>query len=171
MRAIFDDIEARAGTWQRVRSLRPVPIARTSTQIDAVPGVPPTVNVNELIESFRLGYRELKDLWTWALPPRTIVDLGKAAASTSGRFHVDDQLWANVVYDFAVAYRLRALARDHLLRSFVPLYLGWFASFVLEVEGLPAHAVDERVDRLSEAFVRQKPSLIARWRWPERLRH
>jgi hypothetical protein len=168
VRAIFDDVEARATTWQRVRGLRPVGHRASATVVESAAA--PAVDTDRLIESFRLGCRELRELWTWVLPPRTIVEIGKAASPGATTFHIDDRLWADVVYDFAVAYRLRALAREHLLRSFVPLYLGWFASFVLDVQGLAGPAVDERVDRLAEAFVKQKPYLIARWRWPERLR-
>jgi hypothetical protein len=168
VRAIFDDVEARAATWQRVRGSRTV--GQSCPSAIAESGAAPTVDVERLVESFRLGYRELKQIWTWVLPPKAIVEIGKAATNTAAQFHLDDTLWADIVYDFAVGYRLRALAREHLLRSFVPLYLGWFASFVLDVYGLTTQAVDERVDRLAAAFARQKPYLIARWRWPERLR-
>ena len=75
-----------------------------------------------------------------------------------------------LVYDFALGYRLRVLARDHLLQSLVPLYLGWLASFVLQVRDLDAGGVDQRVEDLALAFEAQKPYLISRWRWPERLR-
>jgi hypothetical protein len=122
------------------------------------------------MESYRLGYRELRDIWTWVLPPRTIVDLGRLVNSAPAQFTFDDGLWARIVYDFAVAYRLRVLVRDHLLRSLMPLYLGWLASFILQTGECAPAAVDERLERLAEAFEAQKPYLIARWRWPERLR-
>jgi hypothetical protein len=74
------------------------------------------------------------------------------------------------VYDFALGYRLRVLARDHLLRSLVPLYLGWLASFILQVRDVRPEDVDQRVEQLGLAFEVQKPYLISRWRWPERFR-
>jgi hypothetical protein len=52
----------------------------------------------------------------------------------------------------------------------VPLYLGWLASFILQVRDLDAGGVDQRVEDLALAFEAQKPYLISRWRWPERLR-
>jgi hypothetical protein len=87
-----------------------------------------------------------------------------------GSFRLDDALWARIVYDFALGYRLRVLARDHLLRSLVPLYLAWLASFVVEVRDRGDEEVDERIERLAAAFEAQKPYLISKWRWPERLR-
>jgi hypothetical protein len=128
------------------------------------------VDVERLLESLRLGYRELRDIWTWVLPARTIVELRKIANGTPTQFRFDDELWARIVYDFALGYRLRVLPRDHLLRSLAPLYSGWLASFVLQVRDLGTEAADQRVEDLAAAFEAQKPYLISRWRWPERLR-
>jgi hypothetical protein len=166
--ALFDDLEQRAGRWQRTRGSVPV------QQFGASPAfaLPPisSPDVDRLIESYRLGYRELRDIWTWVLPPRTIIDLRRLVDVPSTDFRVDDDLWSRIVYDFAMGYRLRVLPHDHLLRSLVPLYSGWLASFILQVRDLSVDATDERVERLAATFEAQKPYLISRWRWPERLR-
>lgn len=166
--ALFADLEAHVDTWQRRRGSVAVPLFGEPTGDAPVHDV--TLDPERLIESYRLGYRELRDLWTWVLPARTIVELGRLVHAPPARFQLDDDLWARIVYDFALGYRLRALARDHLLRSLVPLYLGWLGSYVLQARDLSAAAVDERLDRLGGAFEAQKSYLIARWRWPERLR-
>ena len=86
------------------------------------------------------------------------------------RFHLDDGLWARIVYDFALGYRLGVLAREHILRSLVPLYLAWLASFIVEVRDRGEDDVEQRLERLCGAFEAEKPYLISKWRWPERLR-
>jgi hypothetical protein len=166
--SLFAELEGRAGRWQRTRSSVPVQLFGTP----AAEGPPraSSVDVHRLIESYRLGYRELRDIWTWVLPPRTIVDLRKLVDGPQAKFRLDDELWARIVYDFALGYRLRVLPRDHLLQSLLPLYSGWLASFIIQVRDLIAEAVEERVEDLAAAFEAQKPYLIARWRWPERLR-
>ena len=68
-----------------------------------------------------------------------------------------------VVYDFAVAYRRRALHRDQLLRSLVPLYLGRTASFVVETADSGVEEVEALVSRLADMFAAQKPYLLRRW--------
>jgi glucosylglycerate synthase len=88
----------------------------------------------------------------------------------AANFKLDDELWARIVYDFALGYRLRVLAREHILRSLVPLYLAWFASFIVEVRDHDEDEVERRLERLCAAFEAQKPYLISKWRWPERLR-
>ena len=122
------------------------------------------------MESFRLGYRELREIWTWVLPPRTIVELRKLTETVPDRFRFDDRLWASIVYDFALGYSLRVMPRDHLLRSLTPLYTGWLASFVLQMRSASLAQIEERVEQVCLGFESEKRYLISRWRWPERLR-
>jgi glucosylglycerate synthase len=166
--SLFIDLESRAGRWQRTRGSVPVQQFGAPPPTAPMPGS--SVDVERLIESYRLGYRELRDIWTWVLPPRTLLDLQKLTDRPLAQFRFEDELWARLVYDFALGYRLRVLARDHLLQSLVPLYLGWLASFILQVRDLGADAIDRRVEDLAVTFEAQKPYLISRWRWPERLR-
>jgi hypothetical protein len=165
--ALFVEMERRAERWQRARGSVALPIMGTRT---AAPVQPVEIDAERLIEQFRLGYRELRDIWTWVLPPRTILDLRKLADGPASSFRLDHELWAKIVYDVAVAFRLRAIARDHLLQSVVPLYLGWFASFVIQARGWDADQVDRYLEELATAFEAQKPYLISKWRWPERRR-
>ena len=131
---------------------------------------PPEVDAGALAESFRLGYRELQNVWAEVLPPLAILQWRRVAALPAETFRVDDALWARTVYDFAMGHRLRVMARDALLRSLTPLYLGWLASFVLELRHLPAAEADARIERLCIVFEAEKPYLISQWRWPERFK-
>lgn len=165
--ALFADLETHAEVWQRVRGSVAIPVFGTVPAIG--PGAPP-LNVDGLIDSFRLGYRELREIWTWVLPPRTIVELRKLTETVPERFRFDDRLWASIVYDFALGYSLRVMPRDHLLRSLTPLYTGWVASFVLQMGSASLERIEERVEQLCRGFESEKRHLISRWRWPERLR-
>jgi hypothetical protein len=165
--ALFADVERRVDLWQRVRGSSAIPAFGA--------GAPPgpdgqPVNVDGLIDAFRLGYRELREIWTFVLPPRTIVDLRALTEGPADRFRFDDRLWADTIYDFALGYALRVMPRDHLLRSLTPLYSGWLASFVLEMQGAAPEEIDARIDRMCTGFEAEKRHLISRWRWPERLR-
>jgi glucosylglycerate synthase len=165
--ACFADLERRADVWQRVRVSAAVPAfdAPAPAASDA-----PPLDVEGLMESFRLGYRELREIWTFVLPPRTIVELRKLTQAPGDRFRVDDRLWAGIVYDFALGYTFRVLPHDHLLRSLTPLYTGWLASFVLEMTGAAQAEIDARVEQVCLAFELEKRYLISRWRWPHRFR-
>jgi hypothetical protein len=84
------------------------------------------------------------------------------------KFSFPDDVWVRVVYDFAVAHHTRALNRDHLLRALAPLYLGWVASFIIQMQTADAAAVEARIDDLCVRYEKEKPYLISRWRWPDR---
>ena len=165
--ALFTEVEYLADVWQRVRGSVEVPIVGAAPEVSSEG---PPLNLEALRRSFRLGYRELREIWTWVLPPRTIVELRKLAEAPADRFEFDDRFWATIIYDFAFGYSLRVMPRDHLLRSLTPLYSGWLASFARQMQRATVAAVDERVERLCLAFEAEKRYLISRWRWPERLR-
>jgi glycosyltransferase involved in cell wall biosynthesis len=165
--ALFADLEQRVDIWQRVRGSITVPVFGS---LPAVEPSAPSLNVDELVQAFRLGYRELREIWTWVLPPRTLVELRKLTETASDRFRFDDRLWASIVYDFALGDSLQVMPRDHLRRSLTPLYSGWLASFVLQMRGATPTGIEERVEQVCMGFESEKRYLISRWRWPERLR-
>jgi hypothetical protein len=163
---LFADLDDRVEDWQRARGVT------TAGQCGPIPpgeSEPPSINLDRLIESFRLGYRELREIWTWVLPPRTLVELRKLASAPADAFRFDDELWAGIIYDFAFGYCFHVMPRDHLLRSLTPLYAGWMGSFVAQAEGSPDAAL-ARLDQVALAFETQKRHLISRWRWPEKIR-
>jgi glycosyltransferase involved in cell wall biosynthesis len=164
--SLFAELERRVEFWQRVRSSADVPVCGDIAHV-AVDG--PPLDAAALADSFSLGYRELRDVWASVLPPAAIVAL-KKLAERSTILRLDDRLWARIVYDFALGYRLRTLPRDHLLRALTPLYLGWLASFILQVPSADPDETDRRVEEVCLAFEAEKPYLIARWRWPEQFR-
>jgi hypothetical protein len=110
----------------------------------------------------------LQDLWSAVLPPATLVELKRLASLAPADFRLPDELWARIIYDFALAHRQRVMNRDHLLRAMTPLYLAWVASYAPQVEGAAPTAVEQRLERLGTAFEAQKPYLVSRWRWPDR---
>jgi glucosylglycerate synthase len=164
---LFLDIERDAPFWQHIRSSEAIPAYG-----DHLPLVEEEENVafdlRRLLEPFQLGFRNLREIWALVLPPGALLELSKAHRLPPEQFRIPDELWARIVYDFALAYRLRTIGRDHLLRAMTPLYLGWVASYALEVESLEAAAVQKRLERLCAAYENGKPYLLSRWRWPDR---
>jgi hypothetical protein len=121
-----------------------------------------------MIESFQLGYGNLGEVWGIVLPPTTLFELGKLARLPADRFRMPDDLWARIVYDFALGHHHSAISPDHLLRAMTPLYLAWVASYGLEMETASPEHARQRLDRLAQAYEAGKPYLLSRWRWPDR---
>lgn len=162
---VFNDVERNAAFWQRIRGSKPVPWFGTPEPLSGEPG---TVDAQRMMESFQLGIQNLKDVWSSVLPPTSLFELQKLARSPVAQFRMPDSLWASIVYDFVLGYHLRTISRDHLLRSMTPLYLGWIASYAIEMETAGPVELESRLERLAAAFESRKPYFLSRWRWPDR---
>jgi len=159
--SLFADIEAKAAIWQRPR--RP-PAMHAD---DSPPSAPvSSSDVAKMVEAFRLGNANLQEIWTQVLPPHSLVMLKRFSAVEPSSFRMPENLWARIVFDFLIAYRLRHVNRGHLLGALIPLYLGWVASHInLTASGV---ASERHIEAVASAFEADKPYLVARWRWPDR---
>jgi hypothetical protein len=84
----------------------------------------------------------------------------------SAAFSMPDGLWARIVFDFLIAYRLRTINRGHLLGALIPLYLAWVASHInITAAGTNP---ERHIEAVAAAFEADKPYLVSRWRWPDR---
>ncbi|MCL2660461.1 MAG: hypothetical protein FWD64_08100 [Acidobacteriaceae bacterium] len=158
--ALFADIEAKATFWQRLRSTTPVQTTTHEAASDNLPDVAP------MLDSFHLAYNNLHDLWAIVLPPQSLVDLKRLTALSADNFRMPDSLWARIIYDFALAYRLRSIHRGHLLGALTPLYLAWVASHLKLIRD--GTAAEQHIEQLAQVFEADKPYLVSRWRWPDR---
>ena len=162
---LFTDMEDNAAFWQRVRGSHDVP---TFGNAEVASGATDTVDVRRMIEAFELGVRNLREIWSLVLPPVTLMEVKKLSRLTPDKFHMPDTLWARIIYDFALAHRLRNIHRAHLFGALTPLYLGWVASYAVEVNAAGIAMAEERVEQLARAYEAEKPYLLSRWRWPDR---
>ena len=127
---------------------------------------PVAVNVDRMLGIFRTACHDLAEIWSLALTPGTlgaVQALGAAPVLPAG-FHLEDELWTRIIFEFASAYNRSKLERGHLLRSLTPLYLARVASFVIDTKEMDAAAVEERIERLCLTFENRKPYLAAQWR-------
>jgi hypothetical protein len=127
---------------------------------------PVAVNTGRMLETFRRGATDLAEIWTMALETDTfgaVRKLAEQSTSGAGSFHLEDELWARIVSEFACAHHDLPLERSHLLRSLTPLYLARVASFVIETKELDAIQVEGKIEHLCLCFEEIKPRLISRW--------
>jgi len=159
--SLFADIDAKAAFWQRPRQLPPahslVPQA-SSTDGNA--------DIGPMLDAFRLAYTNLQEIWSLVLPPNSLLQLKRLSVTEAAAFRLPESLWARIVFDFLVAYRLRTINRGHLLGALIPLYLAWVAGHVNVV----ASGIDpeRHIEAVAAAFEADKPYLVSRWRWPDR---
>jgi hypothetical protein len=157
--AAFTVMERHGDLWLEVRGSEPIPAVGEPIP----PGVEPmTVDVELMQEAFRQGARDLTSIWELILAPDTLAEV--LALDGEGPLRFPDDLWARVVYDFALGHHYSVVHRDHLLRSLTPLYLGRTAAFVLATRGAGVAATQAQLDGVAAAFERQKGYLVEHWR-------
>ncbi len=162
---LFGEMETHAALWQRIRGSEPVGGAGSPAP---APEDGAAADPRSMLETFQLGFRNLQEIWSMVLPPATLLELKRLSRLSAEQFRMPDDLWVRIIYDFALAHRLRTISRGHLLGALTPLYLGWVAAHVLEIgSAYPAEAA-QRVERLARAYEDGKPYLLSRWRWPDR---
>jgi glucosylglycerate synthase len=158
--SLFADVDAKASFWQRARGTQPTqPIPQTASVAD-------TPDTAPMLDAFRLAYTNLHEIWSLVLPPNSLLGLKKLSVMHPESFRMPDNLWARIVYDFILAYRLRTINRGHLLGALTPLYLAWVASHLTLIH--TGTAPEKHIQDLASAFETDKPYLVSRWRWPDR---
>jgi hypothetical protein len=159
--SFFTDIDAKATFWQRARGTQPArPLTQTSELADGPP------DVTSMLDAFHIAYTNLHEIWSLVLPPNSLLGLKRLSVMPAASFLMPDSLWARIVYDFILAYRLRTINRGHLLGALTPLYLAWVASHLLLIGN--GVAPEKHIEDLAVVFEADKPYLVSRWRWPDR---
>ncbi len=155
---VLASLDRHAAVCRRREGSHAIPLCG---DLPAAPAVATPLPVEAMRESFERGVRELEPLLALALPPEPLEALRAAAAPGSGP--IDDTLWTGVVFALVDTDRRRALARAHIARAIVPLYLGRAASFLTGATEAPAAEVESALESLAMEFERQKPPAARSW--------
>jgi hypothetical protein len=160
--AAFYFMERYQDVWEYRSEVQPV----LHTGIPYVPQADRgPVNIDRMLRAFRQGLRDLLPIWEIILSPETLSGILPLALIDRDEFRFPPQLWAQTVYDFALAYHEKVLHREHLIKSLTPLYLGQMASLVLRTQEQKPEDVEACIEELCDTFARMKPYLVERWRF------
>jgi glycosyltransferase involved in cell wall biosynthesis len=159
--ATFELMESHTGSWIAVRGSEPVPTFgfEYTVGLEHV-----NVNTARMLKLFREGLLNLREIWLDILGAGDLKEVERLAALDDAAFRFPLGLWSRIVYDYALAFHLRKLPREHLLKSLLPLYVGKTASFILEVEPMAPHEAEAEIEKLCLEFESGKEYLLTRWK-------
>ncbi len=158
--SVFDLMEEYEDVWKDVKGSKNIP---TFGFVYSVGLEPIHVNLDGMIEKFSLAMKELSGLYQSILPGELMWFLSSLPQSSKKEFHFPDNVWAEIIYNFAIACHKKIMNEEHIIKSLTPLYLGKVASFVIETWDSSAEEVEKRLEDLCLAFENEKPYLIERW--------
>lgn len=165
--SVFDLVVEYQNLWKGVKVSQPIPTFGFRYEVGLEPI---SVNVERMIRNFRLGVKDLMEIWRKVLSAETVAWLESIGRLSDEAFFLPQDLWVRIIYDFAIAYYKEKVHREHLLKSMIPLYLGRVASFVKETRESSAREVEEKIESLCKLFEEMKPYLIEHWEQGERRR-
>jgi glycosyltransferase involved in cell wall biosynthesis len=159
--SVFDLMEEYASVWKDTKKSESIP---TFGFAYAVGLEPIHVNLDRMIEKFRLGVKELSVLYKSFLPKELLQLLSTIAEGPKEKFSLSDDAWVEIIYNFALACHHKTMREEHILKSLTPLYLGKVASFVIGTWESTAEEVEQRLEALCIAYERKKSYLKERWK-------
>jgi hypothetical protein len=127
-------------------------------------GLEPThVDIERMIDKFILGREVLGSIWQAALPAELIWYLHSLEPKPWQNFRLPAEMWADIIYNFAIAYHRTHINKTHLLKSLTPLYLARLASFINEALQSNADEVENILENACLKFEEKKAYLIENW--------
>lgn len=157
---VFNLMETYHDSWSEVASSVPVPEFGFKFEVATDPV---RVNLERMVESFKQGVSDLVSVWEKFLSDDVLSELRRISSYNVLEFRFPKELWVRIIYDFSLAYHKKVLAKDHILKSLTPLYLGRTASFVNEAMESSPSEVEEKIEDLCQEFEKQKNYLLSKW--------
>lgn len=157
---LFDLMERYADRWQAVKtSALVIPRLYAELRYEEPPPVP--LSIDALFQSFREGMRRYADIIH-----RVLIGEGALPSAVRARVshHFPPEMWAPVVYRFALAYHRGRIGRRDLLDALMALFYGRVAAALWEGQNLSTPAYEQYVVRFQAGlFQSHKQLLIAGW--------
>ncbi|MBW2019457.1 MAG: glycosyl transferase [Deltaproteobacteria bacterium] len=159
---IFDIMTKKFAFWQEVRWSKPTAIFGFGLGEMEMPP-PVEVNVERLYDEFQAGFTGYDALWKEILSTNVYKKLSEVRTLGFADFELPANLWAEILIDFAVAYKKSAHDREKIMESLIPLYYGRTCSFVIELEPMTIQQAEEVIEDQCIVFERSKPYLLKKW--------
>jgi len=132
--------------------------------LGAVENPPPvSVNLEALYKSFISGFDRYGEVWKKILPKPEWTEISKTKKISREQFYYHSDLWARILFSFAIAYRNNEISKDLIIESMIPFYHSRILSFVNKTVHMNTKECEEYFESIVRIFEDEKPYLIKRW--------
>jgi glycosyltransferase involved in cell wall biosynthesis len=132
---------------------------------EAEPPQPKDININEekLYQSFVNSFDKYQGVWKALLSYENFSKLLEVLSLHQGNLEFPVQLWAHIIYDYAVAYKRNEIDRRDLIDSLLPIFHGKVFSFLRKTQAMSIQQIEEYIEDQCLIFEETKPYLEKRW--------
>lgn len=147
---MMDMMELYESKWKDERVSRQ--LCRVMAKNIGQKATPVHVDVDKFNEVFMEGYPDHEALLKSGLPPDVFKELKKATKEST--VNIEPHLWVKLVYNLAAMYKKAEDSRQkvRVLDALRKLWLGRFASFVVETKGMSGTKTEKVLEQQAEIF-------------------
>ncbi len=124
---------------------------------------PVKVNTDALYKSFISGFDAYMDIWKKILPKTELTEIQKTKKIPKKEFYYRSDLWARILFNYAIAYRNYLIPKEQLIESMIPFYHSRILSFVNKTAHKDTKECEEYFESIVRVFEAEKSYLIKRW--------
>lgn len=121
------------------------------------------VNRIKLYESFLSGFKKYDKIWTEVLSVQNLQNVKELEKLKCDDFYYHSDLWARILFDFAIAYKSETVDRNRLIEALIPFYFSRTLSFVNKTSHMNTQAAEGYLENINRVFEQEKYYLIQRW--------
>ena len=131
---------------------------------------PPVVNVDTdaLYTSFISGFQQYEEVWKKIIPQPEFIEISKTKKMIKKKFYYSSDLWARILFSFAIVYRNNEIPREQLIEAMIPFYHSRILSCVNKTNHMGIKECEEYFEGINRVFENEKYYLISRWDEDER---
>ncbi|MGQ9672437.1 MAG: glycosyltransferase [Candidatus Aminicenantales bacterium] len=160
MWTLFALMENFESIWKNIRRSEPV---ETFGQAGKDEPEEITVDLEDLIQKFRVGFQHFGSLWKEIFCPACFQQIERAASLPSQDFFLPPEIWIQVLYELAATFHAWSKNRYKLIELATPLYYARVASFVRETWDMTSAEAEAVVEEQAQLFEDHKEYLIKVW--------
>jgi hypothetical protein len=146
--------------WKGVQGSEPV---ETFGQEGYVEPEPVNVDIEGMIEHFKIGFQQFSSLWKDIFSKACFHEIENAVEMDSNQFYLPTDAWAQILYELAATFHSWSVNRYKLIDLMTPLYYARVASFVRQSWDMSSQEAEELVEDQALKFEEHKDYLIKVW--------
>jgi hypothetical protein len=129
---------------------------------------PVSVDTEALYSSYIKGFDIYGEVWKKILPKEEFAEIKKTKKIPKNKFYYQSDLWARILFNYAIAYRNNQISKEMIIESMIPFYHSRILSFVNKTIHMNIKECEEYFEKIVRVFEKEKPYLIRRWNEDQR---
>ena len=129
---------------------------------------PVSVDTDALYSSFLKGFDWYGEVWKKIFPKDEFAEIKKTQKIPKEKFYYRSDLWARILFNYAIAYRNNQIPKEMIIESMIPFYHSRILSFVNKTIHMDTKECEEYFEKIVRVFEQEKPYLIQRWNEDQR---